>query len=194
MQVESGAAVDVAVGPAGRNGPVPTERSPAARAAHACVSFGDGLRRFFLRRGVPRDDVDDLIQDVYLRLLRQCDAPHVRYEQAFVYTTAMNLLRDRYRRNVARGTVESLHDSGEDIAAEGFDPERSAECTQHLHEVVRTVRRLKPATREVFLGHRLSGLSYADLARELGVSISMIEKHMIAALAALGPVARECTV
>jgi RNA polymerase sigma-70 factor (ECF subfamily) len=36
--------------------------------------------------------------------------------------------------------------------------------------------------------HRLDGLSYAQIARQLGLSISAIEKHMASALAALARV------
>ena len=157
--------------------------------AHAC--FDGSLRRFFARRGVARDDIDDLIQDVYLRLVRQPEVGGIHSAQAFVFTTATNLLRDSYRRRLTRGTESSFDAEGVDLPAEGVDPQRSAECSQHLqaaHEVIRT---LKPATQRVFLGHRIRGQSYAELAHELGVSISMIEKHMICAIAALMPVAQE---
>jgi len=49
------------------------------------------------------------------------------------------------------------------------------------------IGKLRPATRRVFLGHHLRGQSYSELSRELGVSVSRIEKHMIAAIAALRP-------
>jgi RNA polymerase sigma-70 factor (ECF subfamily) len=49
------------------------------------------------------------------------------------------------------------------------------------------IGKLRPATRRVFLGHRLRGQSYSELSSEPGVSVSMIEKHMIAAIAALRP-------
>ena len=149
------------------------------------------LRRFFARRGVPRDDVDDLIQEVYLRLLRQRANESIRCTQAFVFATATNLLRDTYRRRRVRGVHSSDDLDFADLPAEGEDPERSAEYSQHLHTLQDLIRSLKPATRRVFLGHRLGGDSYAELSRALGVSVSMIEKHMIAALAVLGPLAQE---
>jgi RNA polymerase sigma-70 factor (ECF subfamily) len=48
---------------------------------------------------------------------------------------------------------------------------------------------LKPAAREVFVGHRIGGRSYAELAQGLGISVSMVEKHMMAALSALDSLA-----
>ena len=82
-------------------------RDPAQRRAvflaQAHAQFDDGLRRFFARRGVARNDVEDLIQEVYLRLTRQPDVDFIRSAQAFVFVTAKNLLHDRLRRRLARG-------------------------------------------------------------------------------------------
>jgi len=151
-------------------------------------SYDDGLRRFFRRRGVARDDVDDLLQDVYVRLLQTGDPAMIRSAQAFVYATATNLLRDLYRRRRTRQTIEAPEDEHElDARAEGFDPAQSAEYTQQLVHLLQAVCRLKPATRQVFIGHRVSGQSYSQLAQGLGISVSMVEKHMMAALSALSP-------
>lgn len=160
-------------------------------ATHVYASHDAGLRRYFARRGVRRDDVDDLIQDVYLRLMRRPESTGIQCTSAFIFTTAANLLRDDYRRRRVRGVRPADVDSM-DLPAEGEDPERSAVAVQHLEAMQDRIRALKPATRRVFLGHRLHGESYAELASLLGVSVSMVEKHMIAAISALGPLAREC--
>lgn len=169
--------------------PVAADARAFVAQAHAC--FDDGLRRFFARRGVARDDIDDLIQDVYLRLARQPEVGGIRCAQAFVFTTAGNLLRDSYRRRSTRGAETSVDADGIDLPAEGVDPQRSAEFSQHLQAAHAVIRTLKPATQRVFLGHRVRGQSYAELAHELGVSVSMIEKHMISAIAALVPVVQQ---
>lgn len=161
-------------------------------ASRVYASHDGELRRYFARRGVRRDDVDDLIQEVYLRLMRRPDSAGILCPQAFVYTTAANLLRDDYRRRRVRGEHPPAKLDSIELPAEGEDPERSAEVSQHLEAMQDTIRALKPATRRVFLGHRLRGESYAELASLLGVSVSMVEKHMIAAISALGPLAREC--
>jgi len=158
-------------------------------ASQAHAQHDEALRRYFARRGLTRDDADDLIQEVYLRLVRQDDVGSIRCAQAFIFTTAANLLRDRYRRHQCHGPLLALDDDHPDIPAEGFDPERSAECSQLLQAMCEVIDALRPATRRVFLGHRLRGQSYAELAHELGVSISMVEKHMISAIAALNPLA-----
>lgn len=155
------------------------------------ASFDGSLRRFFARKGVARDEIADFTQEVYLRLARQPDVATIRSAQAFVFATAGNLLRDRFRRKLTRGSQLSFEEEEREIAAEGADPQKEAECTQQLHIALNAIRSLKPATQRAFLGHRLQGLSYTELAHELGVSVSMIEKHMISALAILRPLAPE---
>lgn len=153
--------------------------------AHA--SFDCSLRRFFARKGVARDEIADLTQEVYLRLARRPDVATIRSAQAFVFVTAANLVHDRFRRKSTRGAQLSFEDEDQEIAAEGTDPQKEVECTQQLRLVLSAIHSLKPATQRAFLGHRLRGQSYAELAHELGVSVSMIEKHMICAIAVLRP-------
>ena len=57
------------------------------------------------------------------------------------------------------------------------------ECLERMRVVL---DRLGRRTRPVFLLHRLYGLSYAQIAQNLGLSVSSIEKHFASALAAAG--------
>ncbi len=49
--------------------------------------------------------------------------------------------------------------------------------------------RMKPKTREIFLAHRLDGMSYAEIAEVTGMSVSGVEKQMIRAIAQLARLA-----
>lgn len=151
------------------------------------ATFDCSLGRFFARRGVARDEIADLTQEVYLRLARQPDVGTIRSARAFVFATATNLLRDRFRRKLTRGYEQHIEAEVAEIPSESADPQKEVECTQQLNLALLAIRSLKPATRRAFLGHRVHGLSYADLAHQLGVSVSMIEKHMISAIATLRP-------
>lgn len=147
------------------------------------------LRRFFLGKGMTPHDVDDMIQEVYLRLAGCPDLSAVRNVRAFAFTTAANLLRDVYRRKLTRPTVACEHPP--DVPAESADPALAAEFEQQLRIAERLIAQLKPVTKRVFWGHRIAGQSYAELSREIGVSVSMIEKHMISAIAVLRPLQQD---
>lgn len=130
--------------------------------------------------------MDDLTQEVYLRLARQADFEGIQNIKAFVFATARNLLRDGFRRKRTRGPQLDI-ESQEHMATETADPLQTLEFSQRLDDAIRVIRELKPAAQRVFVMHRVQGLSHAEVAVELGVSTSSIEKHMIAAIAALKP-------
>ena len=47
------------------------------------------------------------------------------------------------------------------------------------------MRSMKPKTREIFMAHRLDGLTYAQIAERTGLSIKGVEKQMSRAMAQL---------
>jgi RNA polymerase sigma-70 factor (ECF subfamily) len=61
-----------------------------------------------------------------------------------------------------------------------FDPD--AELFRRLEEAVAAMPRRQ---REVFLAHRLDGLSYAEIARRTGLSVRQVERQMVRAIAKL---------
>ena len=50
-----------------------------------------------------------------------------------------------------------------------------AELLRRLERAIRTVPR---RTREIFLAHRLDGMSYAQIAQRTGLSVRQVERHM----------------
>jgi RNA polymerase sigma factor (sigma-70 family) len=62
------------------------------------------------------------------------------------------------------------------------------QCLQRMRNALDAVSR---RTRDVFFMHRLDGLSYAQIARQMGVSVSAVEKHVASALAALANVSEQ---
>ena len=67
----------------------------------------------------------------------------------------------------------------------GPTPEEALEYEERLAQVLAALAALKPVTRQAFVLHRVHGHSYAEIARVTGVSVSMVEKHMMTAIAAL---------
>src|SRR3546814_18330114 len=66
-------------------------------------TYGPVLHRYFRRR-VPEDDVDDLVQDVFVRIqTAQSDEP-VENVESYLFTPAHNVLANRYREPATRAT------------------------------------------------------------------------------------------
>lgn len=138
------------------------------------------LRRYFRRHAQPQD-VEDLIQEVFLNLQARRRVTPIENLEGYVFMIAGNLLRRRARALplVLTGSVDEL-----DLACE-ITPEQIAIDQDRLQRVERAIQALPPRTRQVFVLHRFEDMTYPAIARGLGISVSAVEKHIIAGLKAL---------
>jgi RNA polymerase sigma factor (sigma-70 family) len=150
-----------------------------------CTRLRISLQRFFASYRLTPHDVEDLIQDVFLRLAVPAVRPPLRNPDAFVFTVARNLVRDRARRLHTRAAAASVGLEDVELACGRPTPDELLAQRERLDRASNTLDSLKSKTREAFLRLRLDGCSYADIAAELGVSVSMVEKHVMVAASAL---------
>ena len=151
------------------------------------AEFSRPLRGYFRRRVNSRADSDDLVQEVFARLSRLEDPADVDNPAAYVFSIAANLLRDRARRAGARlaDSHEPYEEATHGVGQGGTTPEKTAIAAEDLEIVARVIASLPSKTQTVFLLHRFDGLKYREIAEVTGSAVSTVEKHMIAALAAL---------
>lgn len=147
--------------------------------------FRRPLQRYFASYRLGTDEAEDLTQEVFLRLMGEGCPPSLRSPEAFVFTLARNLVRDRARRLYIRAGNATVPLEDVQLRCDGPTPDEVLEQGERLQRVMTCLQSLKPDTRRAFLLHRIHGHSYAEIARALGVSVSMIEKHVMAAIAAL---------
>ncbi len=140
------------------------------------------LERFFRRRVSVRAEVDDLVQEVFLRLARQDSIEAIDNPQAYVFQVAANILRDQGRRR--RTHSADVHESFEDAVhgSQTISPERVVMARQSMGQLKAALLKLPLRTQEVFVLHRFEGLRYSEIANRLGVSLSAVEKHMMKAM------------
>lgn len=147
--------------------------------------FRRPLQRFFAGYRLNVADVEDLTQEVFLRLACGGCPEELRRPDAFVFTLARNLVRDRARRLHTKAANVSVAYEDVELRSGTPTPDEALEHDERLDQVIAALESLKPATRRAFLLHRVHGYSYAEIARATGVSVSMIEKHVMAAISAL---------
>ena len=142
------------------------------------------LLRYFSRKlpDTNREDLEDLVQDVFVRMARMEDIMRLENPQAFVFKVAGNILKDRQRREIVRASATR---SLSDTQAELRSPERVLLAQQQLEEVRALIDSLPQKVRDAFLLSRLEGLSYNDIAEVLNVSVSSVEKYIMRALKVL---------
>ena len=167
-----------------------------APAAHPLVAAyleqRQDLARFCRARlGGASGDVDDLLQDLFLKVSAlPADTP-VDNPRAFLFRLLSNLMLDRWRsgqRAAARDSAwrQINHQTG---AVEDLDDAPSAEAVvaprERLARLVAALETLPHKTRTIFRLHKFDGVSYADIASQLDISRSSVEKHMMEALRVL---------
>jgi RNA polymerase sigma factor (sigma-70 family) len=142
------------------------------------------LVRMMARRVSSRDEAEDLVQDAFCRLAR-VDGQRTALERpsAYLRRIAANLLKDRAR--TAGRRSEALHVVADEETLAGHDQQRHLEARDMLVRVEAAIMRLRPKTREIFMAHRVHGLSYEEIAERTGLSIKGVEKQMGKALVQL---------
>lgn len=142
--------------------------------------FRHPLRRYFEKRIGHHPETEDLVQEVFLRLARGGDIGSMERIDAYLFTTAANLLRDRHRRLTARDAkAHEPYDEGlHGAAAEVTGPERALQSAQLIEQLVAALHELPERTRVVFTLYHLEELPHAEIARRLGIAVSTIEKHV----------------
>ena len=132
------------------------------------------LARFLGAAGAG-DDVEDLVQDTFLRAFRAIDS--FRGGSSFrtwLMTIGSNLLKDSWRRRKRRPIV-SL--DGHDVVDEGSDPEGEAVAGEMAARVGQCLTHLPRMQRDVFLLRAQQGLAYEEIATALATTAGAARVH-----------------
>ena len=139
--------------------------------------FGPPLRGFLARRVPPGVDADDLVQEVFLRVIRSLGSLRSRERpEAWLFQIARNALRDSLRARVRRdGRTDPLE--GDLPAVPNSEADRAAEA-ELAPCLTAMVDRLAEPYRTAITLTSLQGVSQADAARQVGISISGMKSRV----------------
>ncbi|MDC7810947.1 RNA polymerase sigma factor [Sphingomonas koreensis] len=142
---------------------------------------GPRLLRFFARRA-DRQDASDLVHESFIRFASSeaCRDRTIECPEAYLNQIATNLLRDRAKSALQRSLAN--HVPADEVPLAGTDLVAALEARDRLNRLQNALMRLKPKTRDIFLAHRLDGLSYKQVAERYGLSIKGVEWHMTKAI------------
>ncbi|MFT3719536.1 RNA polymerase sigma factor [Pseudorhodoferax sp.] len=148
------------------------------------AQFYDDLLKFFTHAVKDPHEAQDLVQETFDRVLaRMAAGQPVQNLRALLYAVARNLLIDRHRQLQVRGHA------GDEALAElpappADQPEARYAGRQRMRLLVHTIENLPLRCREAFVLHRIDGLPQAEVAARMGVSLNMVERHVMLAVAA----------
>jgi RNA polymerase sigma factor (sigma-70 family) len=147
----------------------------------------DGLLRYLTRKLNSSEEAEDIAQNAYIRIQALKELPPMENSKAYLYQVASNLIIDQKRREklhtrYMQGEVLKRQAVGEFGAVDAESPEALLVAQRELESMQEVLNALPEKARRAFMMHRRDGLSYSDIANELGVTVSSVEKYILQAL------------
>ena len=123
-------------------------------------------------------DMDDLVQESYVRLIRAKEAGKVSHAKAYLFTTARNAALDFFRRRkiISIDAVGDMSDST--VLDEGPSAADAVSKQQELDLLAEAVRDLPDRCRQTLTLRLLYGLSHKEIAAELKISEHTVKAQL----------------
>lgn len=143
------------------------------------------LFHYFLRLTSNRTASEDLVQDVFYRILkyRHTYQPETSF-RAWMYQIGRNAFADQAGRHKAE--VAMPEEAAADFAAAGPAPDRSAQSAQEAVLLHKALKALPHDKREVLILSRFQGLKYEEIATVLKCEVGTVKVRVYRALRELG--------
>jgi RNA polymerase sigma-70 factor (ECF subfamily) len=123
--------------------------------------------------------VEDIAADTFVQLLESPGLTPIREPRALLTTIAQRLVYQLWRRrDLERQHLDQLSPVDPVDPVGGLSPEDLAQFSQTLKRLDRTLDRLPGKVRATFLLSRIDGLTYPQIAAELGISQRSVSVYM----------------
>jgi RNA polymerase sigma factor (sigma-70 family) len=145
-----------------------------------------GLVRYLARVRSRQDEVQDLRQEIYVRVYESAKRTRPPNPRAFLFVTARNLVADHIR----HGRVVSIEAVGDpevlNVMIDELTPERRLSAWQELRRAARALNRLPAKCREIVWLRKVEQLSNKQIAGRLGLSVRTVEGQILKGMHLLG--------
>jgi RNA polymerase sigma factor (sigma-70 family) len=144
------------------------------------------LRAWLQSRFPTGVEIDDVVQEAFLRVLRAHQRTPLASPKAFLFATARNLALDRIRHRQVTGESALVRSEDWDVLYDADDVTETVARNQELELLTEAIQSLPDRCRRIFTLRKVYGLSQADIAARLGIS-----EHTVSAQLTIG--VQKCT-
>lgn len=138
--------------------------------------------RGYLHGRVPPADVDDLVQETFVRLLRARERGRIESPRGLLFATARNALRDLFRRRATANTFPITDNEVSRVFDHTPAVPEMVSRRQETSLLAAAIVGLPPRCREILVLRKFENLSHREIARQLGIAEHTVEVQLTKAL------------
>lgn len=142
----------------------------------------EGALRGYLHGFVPPGEIDDLIQETYVRLLRARERGPIEHLRGLLFATARNAARDLHRRRATADTIPITEIGESRVFDTAPGVSETVSRRQETDLLTAAIAALPPRCREILLLRKFENLSHREIATRLGIAEHTVEAQLTKAL------------
>ncbi len=142
------------------------------------------LKRFIKRFTSASHNVDDFVQETFLKGFAAELRMQINEPKAFLFKIAKNVVLTEVRKDARspRGYLKDIDDISQILDENQATTEEWLDGRKKLILFSKAVAQLTPRCREAFLMRRIDNLQYKQIANRMDISVSAVEKHVTTGL------------
>ena len=145
------------------------------------------LRVFLKGRLVPRDEIEDLVQDLFARLMKIKGlegkmSASSGSNRSYLLTTANNMIVDMQRKERVRRDFAARQHGLDDGRVDERTPEEIVAAQLELEAMRAVIMAMRPRWRQAFVLHRFRNMSYEDISLHMGLTVKQVENCIAQAM------------
>jgi RNA polymerase sigma factor (sigma-70 family) len=162
---------------------VPPQDSEQAKWFATHIQPHEPVLRAWLRNRFPDGDCDieDVLQDSYIRVLQAHASGNLQFPKAFLFATARNLVLDRLRHSRVLRTDSLVESEALNVLDEEGDVAGAVARSQELAHLTEVIQLLPDRCRQIFTLRKIYGMPQKEIAKKLGIS-----EHTVSAQLTIG--------
>jgi RNA polymerase sigma factor (sigma-70 family) len=154
----------------------------------AALVLAPELTRYLIRRSAGANDAQDLMQEVYVRILKIKNLQGIEQPRAYLYKVAACVAYEHAQHR----SECAMHVPYDDAADEGISgsssfesnaPESAAAVAERLNELAARLNELSPRVRDTILWHHRDGYTCDEIAEKLAAATHRVKKYLVKGLA-----------
>ena len=149
-------------------------------AIHEAFTRHQGALKRFISRFLPNSyDIEDVSQETFLRAYTTEKTREIEQPKSFLFRIAKHIALTQLTQKSRQITdyLEDFDDSEVLLIEDTVEDEFLARETLGIH--CEAVAGLPPQCRRVYLMRKVYGMSHKEIAGQLGIAVSTVEKHLI---------------